>query len=539
MKPPIFANATFLNIEAKSRGKIGVHVELWNDPKYVSIITKRSGNSNVLVGFYDHKKGLYITDRDNDPNDVKVGNKLRQYALEYARKYVEKKLKQLSAFQKQSPEQYKKKYKSYDVIENGLVNYLSSRWDFYKDLNSQIKLIEPTTEPIVNEYFRYKDDDIDSNDNVTYVLPFKNPEKRNVTVRGKRYVDHFLNVFFDDANKKIFSWYMGALVLNKTISTSAIGKYLVISSKEGGVGKSTLMNLLIKGLFTDEYSTTTSDFDQYFILGNRFGANSIPHTRLVVYSEASFQGPLVKESSHDFTGLNDSQIKALATEGVINSEAKFENAKLTKFNNLHVILTNFPPDIDYSRSDLSRRILPCSMRPTKMATEKSESLKHATNDHLIRDIQENGQAFFDYFATVYRNNVDLFKDFDYSSVEFMNEQSNDFDKQVSVSRMTKEKLQQNDGLVTIGYLCNKHKIDYHNFIRSLIKIKHDNELNTGKSDVKWREEDGIEYLYINISKRFWLNWSTMFNIRDDLRDIYPPVKKFGQQVFKLPIKNKY
>ena len=54
--------------------------------------------------------------------------------------------------------------------------------------------------------------------------------------------------------------------------------------------------------------TVTSDFDQYFANSNRFGSNSIPHTRLVVYSESAFQGPLAKNQNHYFEGFNDSQI---------------------------------------------------------------------------------------------------------------------------------------------------------------------------------------------------------------------------------------
>src|SRR5699024_9226398 len=141
-----------------------------------------------------------------------------------------------------------------------LMDYLSDGYGFFTSLTTQIHKIAPCDPVTANEYILYEDDDIfdvESEHLITSTvkLPYNHPQKDSLGVRQKRRVDKFLNVFFDKENKQIFSWFMGAVFLNKRIYDENIGKYLLISSSEGGVGKSTLMTILIEGLLGDEYAS--------------------------------------------------------------------------------------------------------------------------------------------------------------------------------------------------------------------------------------------------------------------------------------------
>ena len=537
---PIVRDVKFVNLSAKAKAPAKVIVNLWNDPDHPSIITQSSGRYNKLIGFFNNEKHIYVTN-NRMGHSIGVENKLRSYVLKYARKAINDKLQELSRLYKEKKSAYQATYKDLDILGQELYDFLDDGYALFKQLNQQISLISPSTVPEANEKLLYMDDDEDTASDLiaTCKIPFKNPKNRDLSVRKRRLVDKFLNVFFNSENKKIFAWYMGAVVLNLPISDRHITKYLVISSRNGGVGKSTLMTVLTKGLLGDEYTTVTSDFDQYFANSNRFGSNSIPHTRLVVYSESAFQGPLAKNQNHDFEGLNDSQIKALATEGVINVEAKFQDSHIAQFNNLHVILTNFPPNIPNDRTDLSRRFLPCLMRPTSMAIDKSAKLDHLSTSELIKYVHDNGQAFFDYFANTYKEDPNAFINFDYSKYDVDEESALELETEIQNVDKSKAKRKKLDGLVLIGVLCNENNIPYASFIRECLNQR--NRKTTGSNDfIRWRKtEDNEIIMYLDASKKQFMKHPGLLNIRKSLIELHKPIKKFGQNVIPLPITNTY
>lgn len=542
----MFRNIQFFNLSCNSKKPAYFVVKLQNDPDNPSIITKSMGSYNKLVGFFDPKTHLYVTSNKRGKRNVKslgsgVEGKLRSAALKYAGERIREKLETLKAFKDQDEAKYNETYKDYDLIGNQLMDYLSDGYGFFTSLTTQIHKIAPCDPVTANEYILYEDDDIfdvESEHLITSTvkLPYSHPQKDSLGVRQKRRVDKFLNVFFDKENKQIFSWFMGAVFLNKRIYDENIGKYLLISSSEGGVGKSTLMTILIEGLLGDEYASITSNFDQYFDDNNRFGANDIPRERLVVYSEANFQGKRSKLKNHDFDGLDDSQIKTLATEGLLHTEAKFQDAYLSRFNNMHIILTNFPPVISKSRTDLSRRFISCLIRPTKMATTKAEKLGNKTTDELIKYVHDDGQAFINYFAHEYLSDPYRFKNEDYNR--------NDVDKTLEslVNEMntdesqTKTKLSRVDGLILIALLCDKHKIDYHDYIQHCVDVKNK---QTQDTDIHWKTDDSQLMIYINSSKRAFMKYQGLLQIRDQLMELHKPIKKFGQNVIPLTITRNY
>lgn len=542
----MFKNIQFFNLSCNSKKPAYFVVKLQNDPDNPSIITKSMGSYNKLVGFFDSKTHLYVTSNKRGKRNVKslgsgVEGKLRSAALKYAGERIREKLETLKAFRDQDEAKYNETYKDYDLIGNQLMDYLSDGYGFFTSLTTQIHKIAPCDPVTANEYILYEDDDIfdvESEHLITSTvkLPYSHPQKDSLGVRQKRRVDKFLNVFFDKENKQIFSWFMGAVFLNKRIYDENIGKYLLISSSEGGVGKSTLMTILIEGLLGDEYASITSNFDQYFDDNNRFGANDIPRERLVVYSEANFQGKRSKLKNHDFDGLDDSQIKTLATEGLLHTEAKFQDAYLSRFNNMHIILTNFPPVISKARTDLSRRFISCLIRPTKMATTKAEKLGNKTTDELIKYVHDDGQAFINYFAHEYLSDPYRFKNEDYNR--------NDVDKTLEslVNEMntdesqTKTKLSRADGLILIALLCDKHKIDYHDYIQHCVDVKNKQAKD---DDIHWKLNNSQLMVYINSSKRAFMKHPGLLQIRDQLMELHKPLKKFGQNVIPLEITRSY
>lgn len=542
----MFRNIQFFNLSCNSKKPAYFVVKLQNDPDNPSIITKSMGSYNKLVGFFDPETHLYVTSNKRGKRNVKslgsgVEGKLRSAALRYAGERIREKLETLKAFRDQDEAKYNETYKDYDLIGNQLMEYLSDGYGFFASLTKQIHTIAPCDPVTANEYILYEDDDIfdvESEHLITSTvkLPYNHPQKDSLGVRQKRRVDKFLNVFFDKENKQIFSWFMGAVFLNKRIYDENIGKYLLISSSEGGVGKSTLMTILIEGLLGDEYASITSNFDQYFDDTNRFGANDIPRERLVVYSEANFQGKRSKLKNHDFDGLDDSQIKTLATEGLLHTEAKFQDAYLSRFNNMHIILTNFPPVISKARTDLSRRFISCLIRPTKMATTKAEKLGNETTDELIKYVHDDGQAFINYFAHEYLSDPYRFKNEDYNR--------NDVDKTLEslVNEMntdesqTNTKLSKVDGLILIALLCDKHKIDYHDYIQHCVDVKNKQAQDT---DIHWKTDDSQLMIYINSSKRAFMKYQGLLQIRDQLMELHNPIKKFGQNVIPLEITRSY
>lgn len=536
----IIKSFSFNNIKLKQEKPAMIKINLSFNPEYPSMFTSNTGRSTELIGYIDPETGLYVTNstQTNQSTDFNIGveNKFRLYCKKQAFNAVKRKIDELHVLQSESPK-YSKIYKDPDTVERQLCEYLDDEYDFYNQLRKQIKMIAVMPKPQPNEYILYQDDEIDKQHIFSTIrLPYQNPlnHHHDLTIRDIRHIEKILNVFFTKPNRDIFSWYMGAVFANKQISDKNISKMLIISSKRGGVGKSTLMQIIGSGLLHDEYMATANDFDSYFAQDNRFGTSTLPHNRLVVYSEAKFNGSNVKDPQHDFTGINDSQIKTLITEGRINSESKFKEQELQNYHNLHIVLTTFLPQIDNNRVDLTRRLIAINMKETTMP-EKASKLSGKSTRELINYVDKNGQMFIDYFVKCYMENSGKYSNMTYDS----NEANQDTNDDLAIIKKNKineiNKLRKLDGLQLIVYL---YKANNYNDARSLIndcisiingKTKNDNI----------RYDSQSEILYLNSSKTFMSSYTGLLNIRQDLRAIYTPDSKYRMRMFALPIKNKY
>lgn len=539
MRNKIIKSIRFLNLSAKSTAMPSIKVTLTNMPGKQPIITEQSSNGSTrLIGWFDWKKGVYVAD-EFIPDDVGLSalSELQLYIINAVEAAIKEKLDELKNLNQKDAKKFKEKYKSYDTIASYLWRVIEEPNDLFVDINRQIKCIAPSGNPTPNEYIGYEDDDpLCDNKLVTDRLPFINPANRHCRYREKRIVEPFLNTFFDKENKEIFSWYMGAVVLNVPLQDRHISRYLVISSKNGGVGKSTLMELLINGILTKNFATVVGDFDSCFDVANRFAESILPPTRLVVYSESNFRGSAVKdEDLHDFSGLAVNQIKTLATEGTLNVEKKFQSARLHQFTNLHIILTNFPPQIPKTRSDLDRRFIPCIMKPTDMATEKSKRLGNKSNHELASWIRKNAQAFLDYFANCYRDNPDLLRGATYNTNEVEDKTQEAVNKESEQSSKISDVIKSRDGLVAVCMLAKQYGLSYDRFKQDCLKA-----IDNPTNDIHWKTEKatGRTTLYINKAKKFWMNYG-FIGVRDELIDLFHPVKKFGANMIPLEIIEDY
>lgn len=525
MFSPLFIGTTFSNLLKEQKKSATVTVNLNFNPVDTSIFVTNSGRGNQLLGFYNPETGIY--ERSDELEKVGVLNKFRLQALKYAQKAVQDKLSYLKSIQTEKLDAYQNMYKPISQIQKELAVYLDTGFAFYKQLDTQLKTIAPVPEPTPNELLVYRDDDLLTSSKqvvTTHALPFSNPKRQHTS--DFTFVEKFLNVFFDSDNEAVFSWYMGAVFLNLPINDDHISRYLVISSRNGGVGKSTLLDILGKALLGESF-VTASDFDSYFAGDNRFGTSSLPHERLCVYSEADFQGAKVVDGDHDFTGLNTPQIKALATQGLLNAEAKYEATKISRFQNLHIILTNFPPNIPDGRTDLARRFLSCLLRPTSMASQKAQKLGNKSTAELIAIVKAHGQEFIDYFASSYLANPDKFKDELYRRQDVTDDELQITNQEKLVHQQKQAADKDLDGLVLLASLCKRSGITYQKLISNIKSAK-----VTATADIRWDESN----IYLNSSKTFFRKYSGLSAIRDELLALYPPYKKFGKNMVCLPIK---
>lgn len=539
MRNKIIKSIRFLNLSAKSTAMPSIKVVITNAPGKQPIITEQTSRGGTkLVGWFNWKKGVYVADEFiPDYTGFSALSELQSYILNAVEAAIKEQLDELKKLKQKDAKKFKEKYKSYDTISSYLWRVIEEPYDLFVDINRQIKCIAPSGNPTPNEYIGYSDDDpLLDNKLVTDRLPFKNPADRHCRYREKRIVEPFLNTFFDKENKEIFSWYMGAVVLNVPLQDKHISRYLIVSSKNGGVGKSTLMELLINGILTKNFATTMGDFDSCFDIANRFAESALPSTRLVVYSESNFRGSAVKdEDLHDFSGLAVNQIKALATEGTLNVENKFQSVRLHQFTNLQIILTNFPPQIPKTRSDLDRRFISCIMKPTDMATEKIKRLGNKSNHELTSWIHENAQAFLDYFADSYRNNPDLLCGATYNTNEVEDNTQEAVNKESEQSSKVSDVIKSRDGLVAVCMLAKQYGISYDRFKQDCLGA-----IGNPTNNIHWKTDKatGRTILYINKAKKFWMNYG-FIGVRDELLDLFHPVKKFGANMIPLEITEDY
>ena len=517
---PYFLNdpkITNISINAKKPAQIKINLNIDHPYLYVS---NRATKKEVL-GFIDPKTDLFVIKQNNKnkksifPNDL-----FRQLACEHANDFITEFIMKMKALHEADPQDYDSKYKPLMQLNNELSECLEFRHEFYRNLQQQLDDVTYRELPLLNEYLLFNDDTINEFQFVTSKLPYNNPKNQTLTDNQKQLVDKFLDVFLDDYNKKKLAWYFGAILSNVDMKDESISKAMIVTSDTGGTGKSTLINALAKGLITSDYLNLYSGFDNYFNLNDKFASSSLEPCRLHVFSEAAFEGYLTKDS-HDFSGLDISNIKAWITEGLITTEQKYQARKLTELSGMAIILTNTPPLIEPTKKELTRRFISVVIKSSDMVVDKAKALD-MNEQQIYQFIQANAQAFSNYFVSFYNLNRKRYQSlvYDYEEIREDMSESNEVEYQHSLEFKSKIlSLPYDEALLEIS---NKYNIDL-SILLSAINQDNDNiRLNS-------------EYLYINSSKSF-LKRLDLVQLRDILLDIYGnPVKKYHIRMFQIPI----
>lgn len=546
--PPLVSSVTFQNISSKAKAPSRFIVHLSDNPINPVYFMVQQGMNKKLACYRDSQTGLFVTDEslalnsDNDEIGQTVISQLHFELIKCVDKEINNLIDVLKKEQSDNPKEFAQEYKSIDIIEQELRSQLTETYSFMPDIYRRLRALPTRKMPTLNQYILY-DNSNASKFQVTNKLPFKNPSSQKLTPEQKDLVEDFLSVFFDAYNMQIFSWMMGTVFLNKRIHDENISRFFLLYSEAGGVGKSTIMKLIIDGLCDSVYATLVSEFDRYFLLGDRFGSSDMPQNRLVVYDEAVFNGPIDKENMHSFHGLNEASLKTFATTGQLLLEKKFQSPKLTKFNNIHVILTNFLPVVPENRPDLGRRFLPCMLKPTRMQ-EKAKQLNNMTVEQMIEYVHKNGQAFLNYFAHAYMSNPNRYTNYMYSHIETKTEEDNLNKQQQELSKYDGFKL-----ITQIGKMIN---IDYKPFIEDIKKysptVKYVQESTADVVSYTDKRQPNIHYavnkntgemvIYLNSAKSFMETLPKGLEFKRLLQSQKTTVKKFTQRVFEFKLKEK-
>lgn len=546
--PPLVSSVTFQNISSKAKAPSRFVVHLSDNPINPVYFMVQQGMNKKLACYRDSKTGLFVTDEsialnsDNDEIGQTVISQLHFELIKCVDKEINNLIDVLKKEQSDNPKEFAQEYKSIDIIEQELRSQLTETYSFMPDIYKRLRALPTRKMPTLNQYILY-DNSNAAKFQVTNKLPFKNPSSQKLTPEQKDLVEDFLSVFFDAYNMQIFSWMMGTVFLNKRIHDENISRFFLLYSEAGGVGKSTIMKLIIDGLCDSVYATLVSEFDRYFLLGDRFGSSDLPQNRLVVYDEAVFNGPIDKENMHNFHGLNEASLKTFATTGQLLLEKKFQAPKLTKFNNIHFILTNFLPVVPENRPDLGRRFLPCMLKPTRMQ-EKAKQLNNMTVAQMTEYVHKHGQAFLNYFAHTYMSNPNRFTKYMYSHIETKTEEDKLNKQQQELSKYDGFKL-----ILQIGKMIN---VDYKPFIDDIKTysptVKYVQESTSDVVSYTDKRQPNIHYavnkntgemsIYLNSAKSFMDTLPKGMEFKRLLQSQKTTVKKFTQRVFEFKLKEK-
>ena len=517
---PYFLNdpkITNISINAKKPAQIKINLNIDHPYLYVS---NRATKKEVL-GFIDPKTDLFVIKQNNKnkksifPNDL-----FRQLACEHANDFITEFIMKMKALHEADPQDYDSKYKPLMQLNNELSECLEFRHEFYRNLQQQLDDVTYRELPLLNEYLLFNDDTINEFQFVTSKLPYNNPKNQTLTDNQKQLVDKFLDVFLDDYNKKKLAWYFGAILSNVDMKDESISKAMIVTSDTGGTGKSTLINALAKGLITSDYLNLYSGFDNYFNLNDKFASSSLEPCRLHVFSEAAFEGYLTKDS-HDFSGLDISNIKAWITEGLITTEQKYQQRQMSELAGMAIILTNTPPVIEPTKKELTRRFISVVIKSSDMVVDKAKALD-MNEQQIYQFIQANAQAFANYFVSFYKLNPKRYQSLQYDYNE-IREDMQEFNKALQYDNdKFKDLVLSSNYKIALLLLAKKHNIE----IKPLF------DMITDKNNKDVRLDD--DFLYINSTISFFKSID-IIPLRDILIYIYgQPVLKFHKRMFAIP-----
>ena len=531
----MFRTVIFENLKRGDKKPARLSVRLNFDSDQV-IYTERVKSRAEVVGFVmpegEHNEGLFVheTQMVDGESESNTYHQFRIQAVKYAQKAIEDEIKRISSL----PAEKQEEYKNLSLISNQLLSYLMDKNEFFTDLQKQVNNITSRKLPRVNEYMLY-DGELSSTFKATGRVLYANPTSVELTQEQKDLVDTFLDTFLDNDSKLALSWYFGAALSNVNIHDDRVSKMMIVSSGQGGSGKSSLITGLTKALMGDLYSTISPSFDSYFVSNNRFATSTLPTTRMTVYSEAEFNDPNLG-NEHNFKGLDVSMIKSFIADGYISDEKKTKDAVIKRVHGLHVVLTNHVPVITDSAEALRRRLLPVVIKPTRMQ-DKAAQLGLVGQSTFNQYLVDNAQAFANYFVDIFTKNEYLFTYDDYDHEAF---QDAIFENQQTNTR-TKQEAEQ-ELKAQAQAIANE---DFTKVIDEFAEISGVSDTDELKKDIQlalsggslehMRVSDGA--LYIDSSKHTFLKYPQGEALRKLLIKVFgPTVRKFQKRMIKVDLK---
>lgn len=520
---PLFRDVTFANLDKKSKKSASVSVRVYGNQDNL-VYVQSKGNRNLVVGYTDPETGLFhadIKDAHTAEHRKHPYTDYRNAAAQFAEEAIDKKLDELRKQESASKDAFEDKYKPLKVIEQQLSEYISDKHDFYADLQKQINGVISRQLPHINEYLSYEDDTLDGSQMVTDRVPYKNPLKQTATAEQRKQVDTILDVFLDKENKDRLMWYFGAVLSNVDLQDPTVTKLLLVTSAHGGSGKSTLINALADHVVTSPYVQIDSGFDKNFRAGDKFSTSNLPTCRLGVYSEAYFNGETRADLPHDFSGLEQSEMKSWITEGYVANEKKYADKQIAYLTGLHVILTNHPPEIDKKRKDLSRRFLGVLVKSGDMMKTKARQLG-MDKPQFETYMKKHAQAFANVFVDVYQTDPTRYQTYLYSTdrMRRMIER-----EEIHALEHRDDVLRQDDPLTTLANCAKEVGIN----ITSLLEVVVSSKNERLRDDIRWHND----VLYLSSTQEFYIEFGVP-DLRDALKSACGgTVRKFSQRMFEL------
>ncbi len=528
----IFRKVRVTNVRANDKKPLAAEIVL-DQKSHGLLFTRRSNNRTEVCGFVDEDTSLFVVDKEGDQGDT-AHIKFLKMASQRAKEALASEI--LRQGREDEEVRQAQSYYPSDQAQEMLNDYLFNPARFNADMRKQLTDFASRPMPNVNEYMVFEDDKAWNQDiYVTSKVPYKNPDRRTLSEEEVHIVDKFLDVFFDEYNKKAFSWYMGACLLNLPIYDERISRMAVMTSSHGGSGKSSLMAALTNAVFTDDYSAVKDDFDRFFLKTNRFSTDSLPVRRLTVYSEAAWGVEKDGDCDHNFSGLNVSAIKSLITDGYITKEAKFGDPVTVKSSGLHMVLTNYLPCIDKNDLAMRRRILPILMRPTSMV-DKAQELNLVGRDTLESFVKKYAEIFAAYFVQTFKADEHMFIREEYSydeEVEAAVDSQNELDEEARGEREALSAVKAEGFVKFIKKVQDQYGADLSLFIED-INYTVGGNAPEGIDDHMRREGNSF---YIDGSKSFLMRYGRASGIlRKVLQDYYgPSVRKYHKRMFVIPL----
>lgn len=528
----MFRKVRVKNVSRKDKNPLMAELVL-DQKSHGLLFTRRANNRTEVCGFVDEKTGLFVMDQDGDTGDT-AHIKFLKMASRRAKEALNAEL--LRQGREDEEVRQEREYYPAEKAEELLDDYLYNPVRFNADMGKQLTNYASRPMPNVNEYLVFEDDEAWNQDiYVTRKVPYKNPANRAISDDEKKTVDGFLDVFFDEYNKKAFSWYMGACLMNLPIHNERVSRMAVMTASHGGAGKSSLMSAMINGVFTEDYCAVKPDFDRFFLKTNRFGTDSLSAKRLTVYSEAAWGVERDGECEHNFDGLNVSAIKSMITDGYITKEPKFGDPVTVQSSGFHMVLTNYLPCIGKDDVALRRRILPILMRPTSMV-DKAEKLGLLGRDNLEAFVKENAEIFAAYFVDVFKSDEFMYIRDEY---DFNEETEAATDSQADLDEEAREGREALASVKAEGFVAFAKKAQEQTGVDLSLLIS-DAQFTAGGSSPDgvgdhMRCEGGV--FYIDGSKSFLMRYGRASKlIRSLLQEHYgAAVRKFHKRMFVVPL----